>query len=86
MIRHFQLFSFYTCHVDVIAHRVWPRVTRFGAATVPVERRLAGLPTADFPQHHRLADTLRDRDWDHEFAGSLEALIAAIRDAVPGRR
>jgi AcrR family transcriptional regulator len=59
---------------------------RFGAATVPVERRLAGLPPGDFPQHHRLADTLRDRDWDHEFTRSLEALITAIRDAVPAQR
>jgi AcrR family transcriptional regulator len=55
---------------------------RFGDASVPIERRLAALPPDEFPQHHRLADALRRRNWDDEFTRSLEALITAIRNAV----
>lgn len=61
---------------------------RFDEGSTPVERRLAALPPDDFPEHHRLADALRRRDWDVEFTRSLEALITAIRNAAaePGQR
>lgn len=51
---------------------------RFTDRSVPVERRLAALPPDEFPEHHRLGDALRHRDWDDEFTRSLEALITAI--------
>lgn len=51
---------------------------RFGPGSIPVDQRLAALPPDEFPEHHRIAEPLANRDWDQEFERSVETLITAV--------